>query len=138
MAFVIITHLAPDRKSLLTEILARHTTLKVEVAHDGQLVEKDKVYILPPGAILTIADGRLRLEPTDVIDHQRKPIDIFFSSLARDQGEYAVGVVLSGSGADGVLGVKAIKEYGGVTLAQASDFLGLGSRECRTAPSRAA
>lgn len=126
MAFVIITHLAPDRKSLLNEILARHTTLKVEVAHDNQPVEKDKVYILPPGAILTIADGRLRLEPTDAVDHQRKPIDIFFSSLARDQGEYAVGVVLSGSGADGVLGVKAIKEHGGVTLAQATDSSGPG------------
>lgn len=126
MAFVIITHLAPDRKSLLTEILARHTTLEVDVAHDDQPVEKDKVYILPPGAILTIADGRLRLEPTDAIDHQRKPIDIFFSSLARDQGEYAVGVVLSGSGADGVLGVKAIKEHGGVTLAQATDSSGPG------------
>ncbi len=126
MAFVIITHLAPDRKSLLNEILARHTTLKVEVAHDNQLVEKDKVYILPPGAILTIVDGRLRLEPTDAVDHQRKPIDIFFSSLARDRGEYAVGVVLSGSGADGVLGVKAIKEHGGVTLAQASDSSGPG------------
>jgi two-component system CheB/CheR fusion protein len=83
MAFVIITHLAPDRKGLLTEILARHTTLKVEVARDHQPVEKDKVYILPPGAILTIADGRLRLEPTDAVDHQRKPIDIFFSSLAQ-------------------------------------------------------
>jgi two-component system CheB/CheR fusion protein len=126
MAFVIVTHLAPDRKSLLTEILARHTTLKVDVARDDQPVEKDKVYILPPGAILTIADGRLRLEPTDVIDHQRKPIDIFFSSLAEDLGEYAVGVVLSGSGADGVLGVKAIKEHGGVTLAQASDSSGPG------------
>ena len=126
MAFVIITHLAPDRKSLLNEILARHTTLKVEVAQDNQLVEKDKVYILPPGAILTIVDGRLRLQPTDAIDHQRKPIDIFFSSLARDQGEYAVGVVLSGSGADGVLGVKAIKEHGGVTLAQASNSSGPG------------
>ena len=126
MAFVIITHLAPDRKSLLDEILARHTSLKVEVARDGQLVEKDNVYILPPGAILTIADGRLRLEPTDAADHQRKPIDIFFSSLARDRGEYAVGVVLSGSGADGVLGVKAIKEHGGVTMAQASDASGPG------------
>ena len=126
MAFVIITHLAPDRKSLLTEILARHTRLKVEVARDHQPVEKDNVYILPPGAILTIADGLLRLEPVDVVDHQRKPIDIFFSSLARDQGEYAVGVVLSGSGADGVLGVKAIKEHGGVTLAQASDSSGPG------------
>jgi two-component system CheB/CheR fusion protein len=126
MAFVIITHLAPDRKSLLNEILARHTTLKVEIAQDNQLVERDKVYILPPGAILTIANGRLRLEPTDAIDHQRKPIDIFFSSLAQDQGEYAVGVVLSGSGADGVLGVKAIKEHGGVTLAQAIDATGPG------------
>ena len=93
---------------------------------------------MPPGAILTIADGRLRLEPTDAVIISVSRSTYSSVSLARDQGEYAVGVVLSGSGADGVLGVKAIKEHGGVTLAQASDFLAPASRECRTAPSRAA
>ncbi len=124
MAFVIVMHLAPDRKSLLTEILARHANLVVEVARDNQWIEKNKVYVLPPGAILTMSDGRLRLRNTGVADHQSNPIDVFFSALARDRGEHAVGVVLSGSGADGVIGVKAIKEHGGVTLAQAMDATG--------------
>ena len=126
MSFVVIMHLAPDRKSLLTDILARHAKMSVEVARDGQQLEKDKIYVMPPAAILTIAAGRLRLLATDAAHHERSPIDIFFSALARDRGEYAVGVVLSGSGSDGVLGIKAIKEHGGVTLAQATDESGPG------------
>jgi two-component system CheB/CheR fusion protein len=126
MAFVVITHLAPDRKSLLVEILARHAALPVEVALDGQMVEADKVYVMPPNATLTIADGRLQLAEIPHERHERAPIDIFFSSLARSCGEYAVGVVLSGSGADGVLGVKAIKENGGLTMAQTPDGSGPG------------
>jgi two-component system CheB/CheR fusion protein len=126
IAFVIITHLAPDRPSLLTEILARQTVLPVEVAQDGQTVEKDTVYVLPPRAILTIAHGVLKLHETDIAHHERMPINVFFSSLAEDCGEYAIGIVLSGSGSDGVLGVKAIKECGGVTFAQAKDAAGPG------------
>jgi two-component system CheB/CheR fusion protein len=126
LAFVIIMHLAPDRKSLLTEILARHTKISVEPALDGQAIEKNKIYVMPPATVLTIAKGRLRLLTTDAVHHERSPIDIFFCSLARDQGEYAVGIVLSGSGSDGVLGIKAIKEHGGVTLAQATDASGPG------------
>jgi len=126
MSFVVIMHLAPDRKSLLTDILARHAKLSVVVARDGQELEKDKIYVMPPAAILTIAGARLRLIATDPAHHERSPIDVFFSALARDRGEYAVGIVLSGSGSDGVLGIKAIKEHGGVTLAQASDASGPG------------
>jgi two-component system CheB/CheR fusion protein len=126
MAFVIITHLAPDRDSLLTEILARHSAMPVEVAQDGMLVEPNKVYVLPPNAILTMSEGRLRLRAGNPAQHERAPIDIFFTSLARDCGEYAVGVVLSGSGSDGTLGVRAIKEMGGLTLAQAADASGPG------------
>ena len=126
MAFVVITHLAPDRKSLLVEILARHAALPVEVAVDGQMVEADKVYVMPPNATLTIGEGRLRLAVVPHDRHERAPIDIFFSSLARSCGEFAVGVVLSGSGADGVLGVKAIKENGGLTMAQTLDGSGPG------------
>ena len=119
MAFVVVMHLAPDRPSLLPEILARHTDMKVEAARDGQVVEKDKVYVLPPNAILTISKGILQLQTADVVQHQRSPIDVFFSSLAYDRREYAVGVILSGSGSDGVLGVKAIKTNCGITIAQA-------------------
>ena len=126
MSFVVIMHLAPDRKSLLTEILARHAKMGVEVARDGQEPEKDKIYVMPPATVLTIAAGRLRLIATDPAHHERSPIDIFFSALARDRGEYAVGIVLSGSGSDGVLGIKALKEHGGVTMAQATDESGPG------------
>ncbi len=128
MAFVIITHLAPDRESFLTDILSRHTDLAVEVAHDSQEVEQNRVYVLPPNASLTIAERRLRLHQFDQGDraHERNPVDLFFASLAQDCGEYAVGVVLSGSGHDGVLGVKAIKEQGGLVLAQAGDPSGPG------------
>jgi len=124
MAFVVVTHLAPDHDSMLPEILARHAALPVEVAKDGQHVERNRIYVLPPNALLTIHGRRLQLLKTDPPVHERTPIDVFFSSLALDCGEYAVGVVLSGSGSDGVLGVKAIKEHGGVTIAQANDASG--------------
>lgn len=126
MAFVIITHLAPDRESFLADILARQTLLPVDVASDGQPVEKDRVYVLPPNASLTIDDGRLRLRDIDPSRRERTPIDVFFASLAKNSGEYAVGIVLSGSGHDGVLGVKAIKKQGGLVLAQAGDGSGPG------------
>ena len=126
MAFVVVTHLAPDRKSLLPEILARHTVLPVEAARDGEKLERDKIYVMPPSETLTIAEGRLRLHDIPADHRERTPIDIFFSSLAQDRGEYAVGVVLSGSGVDGVLGVKAIKEKGGLTIAQTIDGSGPG------------
>ena len=126
MAFVVVMHLAPDKPSLLTEILSRHTSMTVEVAHDGQAVEKDKVYVLPPNAILTISEGILRLQTTDAAHHQRSPIDVFFSSLAHDRRECAVGIILSGSGSDGVLGVKAIKASCGITIAQAKNSSGPG------------
>ena len=126
MAFVVITHLAPDRESLLTEILSRHAAMPVVSAQDGQQVEANRIYVLPPNAILSISDRRLQLRKMEAPHHERAPIDIFFSSLASDCGEYAAGVVLSGSGHDGVLGIKAIKEKGGVTLAQTSDSNGPG------------
>lgn len=108
LAFVVITHLSPDRKSMLSEILGRATTMPVVEAQDDQAVEAEHVYVLPPGAILTISAGRLRLRHTSPADHERAPIDIFFNSLAEDQGEHAIGVVLSGGGSDGTLGLKAI------------------------------
>jgi two-component system CheB/CheR fusion protein len=126
MAFVIVTHLAPDRESFLADILARHTDLPVQVARDGQKVEPNRVYVLPPNASLTIAGHRLQLCDAGPGRRERMPIDVFFASLAQDRGEYAVGIVLSGSGHDGVLGVKAIKEQGGLVLAQSGDPSGPG------------
>ncbi len=121
MAFVVVTHLPPNRDSLLAEILGRATEMPVVNAHDGQIVEAQHVYVLPASAILTIRDGRLRLRRTGPDDHERAPIDLFFTSLAQDQAEHAIGIVLSGGGSDGTRGLKAIKENGGLTVAQGAN-----------------
>jgi two-component system CheB/CheR fusion protein len=121
LAVVVVTHLSPDRESRLHEILARYTNLPVEVAADGQRVETDHVYVLPADALLGIERGRLRVARPNAGRRERKPIDIFFSALAADQGEHSAGVVLSGGDGDGTLGLKAVKERGGLTLAQVAD-----------------
>jgi two-component system CheB/CheR fusion protein len=100
MAFVVLTHLPPDRESLLSEILGRATRMPVVEARDGEKVEAEHVYVLPPSAILTIREGRLQLRRTGAADRERAPIDVFFTSLAEDQAEHAIGIVLSGGGHD--------------------------------------
>jgi two-component system CheB/CheR fusion protein len=122
LAFVIVTHLPPDRDSMLSEILRRDTRMAVVNAQDGEKVEANHVYVMPPSAILTIRQGRLRLRHTGASERERAPIDVFFNSLAEDQAERAIGVVLSGGGSDGTLGLKAIKEHGGLTVAQGSNM----------------
>ena len=122
MGFVIVTHLPPDRDSLLAEIIGRASRVPVVNARDGQPVEAQHVYVLPPSATLTIAAGRLRLRHIAAPNRERAPIDVFFTSLAEDQGERAIGVVLSGGGSDGTLGLKAIKENGGLTVAQGTNL----------------
>lgn len=119
MAFVLVQHLAPDRESLLPALLARHTRMPVLPVTAETLVAPDHVYVIPPDATLTITDGVLGVEspPGEPRGH-RTPIDHFFRSLAADQGEYAVCIVLSGTGTDGTLGLQAVKEYGGMALAQ--------------------
>src|SRR5215831_13837300 len=121
LAFVVVTHLPHDRESMLSEILGRATRMPVVDAEDGERVEAEHVYVLPPGAILTIREGRLRLRRTAAADRERAPIDVFFNALAEDQNEHAIGVVLSGGGHDGTLGIKAIKENGGLTIAQGTN-----------------
>jgi two-component system CheB/CheR fusion protein len=118
MAFVIVTHLSPERESLLHEVVGRYTDMPVAVADDDMPVEAGSVYVMPHNAVLTLEKGRLRMRRPNALNRERKPIDIFFSSLAADQGEYAVGVILSGGDGDGTLGAKAIKERGGLTIAQ--------------------
>ncbi|MER8433645.1 CheR family methyltransferase [Mesorhizobium caraganae] len=124
MAFVVVTHLSPERESLLHEVIARYTGIPVRVAEDGMDIHPNTVYVMPHNAILTIENSSLKLRQPNSVSRERKPIDIFFSALAEDQGEYSVGVVLSGGDSDGTLGVKAIKEHGGLTLAQLSDESG--------------
>src|SRR5437763_3056913 len=121
MTFVVVTHLPPDRDSLLAEILGRATQMPVVNARDDQPVEAQHVYVLPASAVLTIRQGRLRLRQTGAAGRERAPIDVFFTSLAEDQGERAIGVVLSCGGSDGTLGLKALKENGGLTVAQGAN-----------------
>jgi two-component system CheB/CheR fusion protein len=120
LAFIIATHLSPNRESLLHEIVARYTALPVEVARGQTKIERNHIYVLPANAVLGIKQGHLQLR--DEHKHrERKLIDVFLSSLAVDAGERSVGVILSGADADGTLGLKVIKEYGGVTMAQVGD-----------------
>lgn len=121
IAFIVVTHLSPDRESVLHEIIARYTDLSVAVANHAAEVLPNCVYVLPADAIISITGGRLELRKSDTNRRERKPIDILFSSLAIDQGEYAASVVLSGGDGDGTLGTKAIKERGGLTFAQVAD-----------------
>lgn len=121
LAFVVVTHLAPDHESMLAEILGRATQMQVLNAQDGQTVETGHVYVLPPGAVVTIQQGRLRLRRISAGKRERAPIDEFFNSLAVEQAERAIGVILSGGGSDGTIGFRAIKENGGLTVAQGAD-----------------
>jgi two-component system CheB/CheR fusion protein len=121
MAFVVVTHLSPDRESLLRDVISHFTKLPVEVIKDGDLVRAGVVHVMPEGVSLSIRDGSLRLLKTDPLLRERKPIDVFFSALAIDQQERAVGIVLAGGDHDGTIGVSAIKDHGGITFAQVTD-----------------
>lgn len=119
MAFALVQHLSPDHKSMLADLLGKVTAMPVVEAEDAMPVTANRVFVIPPDATLSIKDHTLRVvKPAPPREH-RKPIDTFFSSLAEDQGENAVCIVLSGTGSDGSLGLEAIKEHGGLTLAQA-------------------
>lgn len=125
MGFVVVLHLSPSRKSLLPEIIGRWTAMAVTEVVDGEPVEPDHVYVVPSGHVATVDGGRLHLRPkAPDTDRELNPIDRFFDSLAADRGADAVGVVLSGTGHDGALGLKAIRAPGGLTLAQSSDARG--------------
>ena len=124
MVFIIVTHLSPDRRSLLHEVIGRYTSTPVHVAEDGAEIHANNVYIMPEGKILTLHGRRLRLRADDPVHRERKPIDVLFASLAENEGENAVGIVMSGGDGDGTLGIKAIKERGGITMAQTSDGSG--------------
>jgi two-component system CheB/CheR fusion protein len=118
IAFTVVQHLAPDHSSALPELLARHTRMGVEQARDNTRIVPNRVYIIPPNATLTITERTLRVtEPAAPRGH-RTPIDSLFSSLAEDCGENAVCIMLSGTGTDGTVGLRAIKEHGGMAMAQ--------------------
>ena len=118
MAFVLVQHLAPDHKSILTELVKRYTRMQVFEVEDGMAVKPNCAYIIPPNRDMAFLNGTLQLlEPAAPRGH-RLPIDFFFRSLAQDQHERAIGIVLSGTGSDGTQGVRAIKGEGGMAMAQ--------------------
>lgn len=121
MSFVIIQHLDPSHKSLLVEILAKHSALPIEESHDDQALERDHIYVIPPDAYLELEGERIRLIPPEHQRGSRKAIDHFFTSLARELGDASVGIIMSGSGTDGTAGLRAIRAAGGLTLVQDPD-----------------
>lgn len=118
LAYVVVQHLDPTHKAMLVELLQRATPMPVREAAEAMRVEPDVVYVIPPNSELTVSRGVLHLAQPAQPRGMRLPIDVLFSALARDQGERAVGVVLSGMGSDGTLGLQAIRSLGGLTLAQ--------------------
>lgn len=118
LAFILIQHLDPDHESLMASLLETHTEMKVALAKNGDRVKPNHVYVIPPGVVLLIKDGILKLEAPQPKRGVRLPIDAFFKSLAESYQNQAIGVVLSGTGTDGTVGLKAIKEAGGLAIAQ--------------------
>jgi two-component system CheB/CheR fusion protein len=108
MAFVLVQHLAPDHKSILTDLIRRYTRMQVFEVEDGMTVLQNCAYIIPPNRDMAFLNGTLQLMEPTAPRGQRLPIDFFFRSLAQDQHERAIGIVLSGTGSDGTLGVRAI------------------------------
>ncbi|GFK93125.1 Chemotaxis protein methyltransferase Cher2 [Fundidesulfovibrio magnetotacticus] len=118
MAFVLVQHLAPDHKSILTDLIRRYTRMQVFEVEDGMVVKPNCAYIIPPNRDMAFLNGTLQLLEPLAPRGQRLPIDFFFRSLAQDQREKAIAIVLSGTGSDGTMGVRAIKGEGGMVMAQ--------------------
>ncbi len=121
MAFVLIQHLDPNQKSLLSEILARETPMPVIEVYDGVAVEPNCVYVIPPNTKMVIAQGVLKLTPRERIRGVPMPVDAFLLSLAEDRGSKAIAIVLSGGDGDGSRGLEAVKGAGGITFAQSEN-----------------
>ncbi len=121
MAFVLVQHLAPDHESILTDLVRRYTRMQVFEVEDGMKVRINCAYIIPPGRDMAFLNGTLQLLEPSALRGLRLPIDFFFRSLAQDQRERSIGIVLSGTGSDGTLGVRAIKGEGGMVMAQTPD-----------------
>ena len=118
MAFVIVQHLSPDFRSLMDELLARHTMLPIHLVEDGMPVEPNHVYLIPPKKEMIISGGRLLLSERDRQQELTLPIDMFFRSLAQDCGAKAVAIVMSGGGSDGSRGIRHVHDAGGLVFAQ--------------------
>jgi len=121
MGFIVVQHLSPTHKSLMVELLSRNTDMPVLRAEDGMKVKPNSVYLVPPNHNLKIFHGALLLDQQDHDRGLNLPIDIFFKSLAEDQEDKAIAIVLSGTGSDGARGIRTIKEKMGMVMAQDAD-----------------
>jgi Methylase of chemotaxis methyl-accepting proteins len=118
VGFVLIQHLDPSHKSSMAELLRRYTKMEVLEIEDGMCVEPNKLYVTPPNKNVGIINGILHLDVPKEPHGLRRPIDFFFQSLAEDMEEYAIGIILSGFGSDGTIGMRGIKSMGGMLIAQ--------------------
>jgi two-component system, chemotaxis family, CheB/CheR fusion protein len=118
MAFILVQHLDPHHSSQLVPILSRETSLPIKEVTDGELLQPNRIYIMPPNREITLEKSALHLWPRSETRGKHMPIDRFFVSVAEELGSLAIGVVLSGTASDGTRGLNAIKEKGGITIAQ--------------------
>jgi two-component system CheB/CheR fusion protein len=118
MAFILVQHLDPNHESLMADLLAGHTAMTVQQAADGDAIAPDHLYIIPPGSYLSVKAGKLHLSAPGARHGARLPVDFLLHSLADECPDRTIGVILSGTGADGALGLKALHEAGGFTIAQ--------------------
>ncbi len=121
MAFVLVQHLDPSQQSLLSDILSRTTTMPVQEAEEGTTVAPNQVYVLPPNRNMTLEQGQLHLTPRNSGSRLNFAVNVFLKSLAADQGNRAIAVILSGGDSDGSKGIEAVKAAGGITFAQTED-----------------
>jgi two-component system, chemotaxis family, CheB/CheR fusion protein len=124
MAFILVQHLAPTHESMMVNLLSGHTQMTVCQVTDGMPIERDHLYVIPPGTYLSVGKGALHLSAPEARHGARLPFDFLLHSLAEECGPRAICVILSGTGADGSVGLKAIKEKGGFAIAQNPDEAG--------------
>jgi two-component system CheB/CheR fusion protein len=118
MAFLIVQHLDPTHESMMTQVLARSTAMKVVQAGNGMAIEKNRVYVIPPNRYLGLSHGTLRVTTPEEHRGQRMPVDFLFHSLAEDQQEHAICIILSGSGTDGTSALRDVSASGGISIVQ--------------------
>ena len=121
IAFILVQHLDPTHESMMVDLLAGHTSMTVRQATEGMPIERDHLYVIPPGTYLSVGNGALHLSEPQARHGSRLPFDFLLHSLAEEFGKRAICVVLSGTGADGSLGLKAVKEKSGLVIAQDPD-----------------
>src|SRR5580704_14825340 len=118
MAFILVQHLDPTHESMMVDLLTGHTSMQVRQAADGMPLERDHLYVIPPGTYLSVVNGSLHLSQPQARHGARLPFDFLLHSVAEECGARAICVILSGTGSDGSLGLKAVHEKGGLIIAQ--------------------